>query len=65
VKTYLGESSERREEEDPNLEKYKEFLFAPDDLPVYVAAPKVVFLLVNVLSLFFWIREHISVNYEI
>ena len=43
VKTYLGESSERREEEDPNLEKYKEFLFAPDDLPVYVAAPKVVF----------------------
>ena len=41
VKTYGGESSERREEEDPNLEKYKEFLFAPDDLPVYVAAPKV------------------------
>jgi hypothetical protein len=23
------------------MEKYKDFLFAPDELPVYVAAPKV------------------------
>ncbi len=24
------------------MEKYKDFLFAPDELPVYVAAPKVI-----------------------
>ena len=28
------------EEIDPMLEQYKDFLFAPDELPVYVAAPK-------------------------
>ena len=28
------------EEEDPMMEKYKDFLFAPDDLPGYVTKPK-------------------------
>ena len=39
VKTYGGKEDERTD--DPNLDKYREFLFAPDDLPVYVANPKV------------------------
>ena len=29
------------EGEDPMLEKYKDFLFAPDELPVHIATPKV------------------------
>ena len=28
------------EEEDPFMEKYKDFLFAPDEIPMYVARPK-------------------------
>ena len=39
VKTYGGDNYE--ENDDPNLDKYKDFLFAPDDLPVYAAYPKV------------------------
>jgi hypothetical protein len=35
------QDQEEEEEEDPLLEQYKDFLFAPDELPVYVAAPKV------------------------
>jgi len=38
VKTYGGDNYE--ENDDPNLDKYKDFLFAPDDLPVYAAYPK-------------------------
>ena len=34
------EEKEEEEEQDPMLEKYKDFLFAPDEIPVAVAAPK-------------------------
>jgi len=41
-RTYTGvsDASKAEEEEDANLIKYQDFLFAPDDLPVYVATPK-------------------------
>ena len=45
VKTYgcapeLKNTIQEQEEEDPFMEKYKEFLFAPDEIPLYLATPK-------------------------
>ena len=36
-----GSALEAADDYDPTLSKYKDFLFAPDDLPVQVATPKV------------------------
>ena len=46
IKTYgcapasKNSSQEEEEEEDPFMDKYKEFLFAPDEIPLYLATPK-------------------------
>lgn len=35
-----GPEEQEEEERDPMLEKYRDFLFAPDEIPVSVARPK-------------------------
>ena len=37
------------------MKKYKEFMFAPDELPVYMADPKVIFALTTA-----WMGEIVS-----